>query len=140
MKKGAGLFSRIVLSSSTELARRIVIPCESRDPPRNSGLGAVLCRLQRMRARWSFELHNSYHQQHQQHQQAEQPKMHSTVLFFLQLCLAMFAFAAPIAEETFTTTSNSVGYGTGGGIVGLIILVLDILVFSTSISPTVYLS
>ena len=61
--------------------------------------------------------------------------MHPYILSFLQLCLATLAFAAPIAEETFATTSNSLGYGTGGGIVGLIILVLDILVFGTSNYP-----
>jgi hypothetical protein len=49
---------------------------------------------------------------------------------FLQLFLAAIAFAAPVAIE-----SNAIGYGTGGGIVGLIVLVLDVLVFSKPLSP-----
>lgn len=49
----------------------------------------------------------------------------------LQLCLASLAFAAPIADETLsaTTTGTSWQYGTGGGVIGFIILVLDILVW-----------
>ncbi|KAK7959563.1 uncharacterized protein PG986_004417 [Apiospora aurea] len=48
---------------------------------------------------------------------------------FLQLCLAALAFAAPLADETLTTTGTPMQYGTGGGIVGFIVLVLDIIVF-----------
>lgn len=52
---------------------------------------------------------------------------------FLQLCLAALCYAAPIADETFNTmNSNATQYGTGGGIIGFIVLVLDILVWSTS--------
>ncbi|PSS00687.1 hypothetical protein BD289DRAFT_450253 [Coniella lustricola] len=47
---------------------------------------------------------------------------------FLQLSLAALAFAAPIAGEV-SATSNTWQYGTGGGILGFIVLVLDILVF-----------
>ena len=50
---------------------------------------------------------------------------------FLQLCLAALAFAAPLADETVTTTGTPMQYGTGGGILGFIILILDIIVFST---------
>ncbi|KAI0017455.1 hypothetical protein F4780DRAFT_755516 [Xylariomycetidae sp. FL0641] len=50
--------------------------------------------------------------------------------FFLQLCLSVLAFAAPIADETFTTTSqNPWQYGAGGGVLGFIVLVLDIIVW-----------
>ncbi len=58
--------------------------------------------------------------------------MISTALsVFIQLCLTTFIAAAPIADETMTATkANSWQYGTGGGIVGFIILVLDIIVFS----------
>jgi hypothetical protein len=54
----------------------------------------------------------------------------------LQLCLASLAFAAPIADETLsaTTTGTTWQYGTGGGVIGFIILVLDILVWSRSSS------
>lgn len=56
--------------------------------------------------------------------------------FLLQLCLAALAFAAPVAQEISTSTiDNSWQYGTGGGIIGFIILILDIIVFSTS-TPT----
>ncbi|KAK7911995.1 hypothetical protein PG985_014476 [Apiospora marii] len=48
---------------------------------------------------------------------------------FLQLCLAALAFAAPLADETMKTTGTTMQYGTGGGIVGFIILILDIIVF-----------
>ncbi|KAI0147079.1 hypothetical protein GGR57DRAFT_477803 [Xylariaceae sp. FL1272] len=52
-----------------------------------------------------------------------------TMNLLLQLCLASWAFAAPIADETLTTTNNSWQAGTGGGIIGLIVLILDIIVF-----------
>ncbi|KAI0192232.1 hypothetical protein EV127DRAFT_479761 [Xylaria flabelliformis] len=47
----------------------------------------------------------------------------------LQLCLASWAFAAPIADETITTTNTPWQYGAGGGIIGFIVLVLDLIVF-----------
>lgn len=51
----------------------------------------------------------------------------------LQLCLATLAFAAPLAQEvSASTASNSWQYGTGGGVIGFIVLVLDIIVLSTS--------
>lgn len=57
--------------------------------------------------------------------------------FLLQLCLAALAFAAPVAQEiSASTVNNSWQYGTGGGIIGFIVLILDILVFSTSTRPT----
>lgn len=50
----------------------------------------------------------------------------------LQLCLASLAFAAPVAQEvTASTAGNSWQYGTGGGVIGFIVLILDIIVFST---------
>ncbi|KAK1763365.1 cardiolipin synthase [Phialemonium atrogriseum] len=51
--------------------------------------------------------------------------------FILQLCLATLAFAAPVADKTLTTTAagNSWSYGTGGGIIGFVVLILDIIVF-----------
>jgi hypothetical protein len=48
----------------------------------------------------------------------------------LQLCIAALAFAAPIANEDMHVLSNAGGYGAGGGLVGFIVLVLDILVWS----------
>ncbi|KAK7730375.1 hypothetical protein SLS53_009075 [Cytospora paraplurivora] len=49
---------------------------------------------------------------------------------FLQLCLATLAFAAPLAQEVSATTlNNSWQYGTGGGVIGFIVLILDIIVF-----------
>jgi len=48
----------------------------------------------------------------------------------LQLFLTAIALGAPLSgsDASFHTT-DAVGYGTGGGIVGLIVLVLDVLVF-----------
>jgi hypothetical protein len=43
----------------------------------------------------------------------------------LQLCLISFA----MAEETFTATDNAWKYGSGGGVIGFIVLILDIIVF-----------
>ena len=48
----------------------------------------------------------------------------------LQLCLAALCSAAPIADDFTTLNSNATQYGTGGGIIGFIVLVLDILVWS----------
>lgn len=49
----------------------------------------------------------------------------------LQLCLASLAFAAPVAQDvTASTAGNSWQYGTGGGVIGFIVLILDIIVFS----------
>jgi hypothetical protein len=49
---------------------------------------------------------------------------------FLQLCLAAVCYAAPIADETFSTMDSTTQYGAGGGVVGFVVLVLDILVWS----------
>ena len=51
-----------------------------------------------------------------------------------QLWLAFLAAAAPVAEDIVSSTShdNAWEYGTGGGILGLIVLILDIIVFSRS--------
>jgi hypothetical protein len=52
--------------------------------------------------------------------------------FSLLSLLSLLSFA--MAEETLSTTSpgNAWKYGSGGGIIGFIILILDIIVFSTS--------
>lgn len=56
--------------------------------------------------------------------------------FLLQLCLAALAFAAPVAQEiSASTVNNSWQYGTGGGIIGFIVLILDIIVFRKSTQP-----
>lgn len=53
---------------------------------------------------------------------------------FLQLCLAALTFAAPLAGEKAGVMGMNPGqqWGTGGGIVGFIVLVLDIIVWSKS--------
>ncbi|KAF4466856.1 Cardiolipin synthase [Fusarium albosuccineum] len=57
----------------------------------------------------------------------------NTIISFLQLWLATLAFAAPIADDAVSATSAKPWhYGTGGGIIGFIILILDIIVWSTS--------
>ncbi len=50
----------------------------------------------------------------------------------LQLCLASVGLAAPISTDSL---DNSWQYGTGGGLLGLVILILDIIVFGTRVSP-----
>ncbi|KAI1816384.1 hypothetical protein GGS20DRAFT_229908 [Poronia punctata] len=55
---------------------------------------------------------------------------HNVSLLLLQLFLASWAFAAPIADETMKVTSQTPWqYGAGGGIVGFIVLVMDLIVF-----------
>ncbi|KAF5004230.1 hypothetical protein FDECE_9259 [Fusarium decemcellulare] len=54
----------------------------------------------------------------------------NTIISFLQLWLATLAFAAPIADDAVSATSAKPWhYGTGGGIIGFIILILDIIVW-----------
>src|SRR5437667_5362619 len=57
--------------------------------------------------------------------------IHSALLssFIVQLCLAILAVAAPVGDEALATTDhgNAWQYGTGGGILGLIVLILDII-------------
>ncbi|KAI8634144.1 hypothetical protein F5Y19DRAFT_200861 [Xylariaceae sp. FL1651] len=56
--------------------------------------------------------------------------LHNALYLFLQLCLATWAFAAPLADESMKTTSATPWqYGAGGGIVGFIVLILDLIVF-----------
>lgn len=54
-----------------------------------------------------------------------------TVLL-LQTLLPLLALGAPLSAtgEELHTTSNAINFGTGGGIIGFIVLVLDILVWS----------
>ncbi len=59
--------------------------------------------------------------------------LHNVCYLLLQLCLAAWAFAAPLADEAITTTSTPPWhYGAGGGIAGFIVLVLDLIVFGAS--------
>lgn len=60
----------------------------------------------------------------------------STLLLLSHLLLATFASALPTGDVTTTTAGNSWQYGTGGGILGLIVLVLDIIVFGTRHPPS----
>jgi len=59
--------------------------------------------------------------------------IHSALLssFIAQLCLAILAIAAPVGDNTLEITDhgNAWQYGTGGGILGLIVLILDIFAF-----------
>ncbi|KAI0453191.1 hypothetical protein F5B21DRAFT_306845 [Xylaria acuta] len=56
--------------------------------------------------------------------------LHNVFYPLLQLCLATWALAAPLADEAITTTSTTPWqYGAGGGIAGFIVLVLDLIVF-----------
>nr|POE79564.1 hypothetical protein CFP56_07629 [Quercus suber] len=48
----------------------------------------------------------------------------------LSLCLAAMAMAAPLADEvSIQRGGDAWQYGTGGGIIGFIVLVLDIIVW-----------
>ncbi|KAF4781493.1 hypothetical protein HER10_EVM0012707 [Colletotrichum scovillei] len=59
--------------------------------------------------------------------------MHNAVFtqFLLQLCFALLAVAAPASDPAvgIAAHGNTWQYGTGGGILGFIVLVLDIIVF-----------
>lgn len=56
----------------------------------------------------------------------------STLNLLLQFALLSLAAAAPLAGEVATTShGNAWQYGAGGGIIGFIVLILDIIVFST---------
>lgn len=54
--------------------------------------------------------------------------IHNAILsgFILQLLQATLGLAAPVQSEAL---SNSWQYGTGGGLLGLVVLILDIIVF-----------
>ncbi|SPN96653.1 uncharacterized protein DNG_00174 [Cephalotrichum gorgonifer] len=56
----------------------------------------------------------------------------------LHLCLAFCVSAAPVTDEVLATTSgdNAWQYGTSGGIIGLIVLILDIIVFVEVLQST----
>ncbi len=55
--------------------------------------------------------------------------MHSTTLStFLVQCL-LFALAA--ADETVKTQSNAWKWGSGGGVIGFIVLILDVIAIRT---------
>lgn len=57
--------------------------------------------------------------------------MYQSTFFNLLLQFALFSFA--MAEETVTGQShgNTWQYGAGGGVLGFIVLILDIIVWST---------
>ncbi|KEF60293.1 uncharacterized protein A1O9_05144 [Exophiala aquamarina CBS 119918] len=55
----------------------------------------------------------------------------NTLFLMLQLALASLATAAPVKAQ-----SNSWQYGTGGGIIGLIVFILDIIVFVEVVQST----
>lgn len=57
--------------------------------------------------------------------------MYNMITLLLQALLFAPAFAAPMSDPTFTVQDNAWKFGTGGGIIGLIVLVLDIIVFCT---------
>lgn len=52
---------------------------------------------------------------------------------FTSLLIQFALFSLAFADETLKTTThgNAWRYGTGGGVIGFIVLILDILVFST---------
>lgn len=58
--------------------------------------------------------------------------MHNLNLLTLLLQALIFApaaLAAPLSDPTFTIQDNAWKFGTGGGIIGLIVLVMDVIVF-----------
>ena len=59
--------------------------------------------------------------------------MFQSAFFSLLLQLSLFSFA--MAEETLVANShgNTWQYGAGGGVLGFIVLILDIIVFSMSL-------
>lgn len=56
----------------------------------------------------------------------------------LQLCMATLAFAAPVAHDITAQKTDAWQYGTGGGVIGLIVLVLDIIVFGKRPAPDAF--
>ncbi|KAI0205498.1 hypothetical protein F4808DRAFT_409386 [Astrocystis sublimbata] len=58
--------------------------------------------------------------------------MHNVFYLLLQLCLASWTLAAPVADGAMLTTGHGTPpwhYGAGGGIAGFIVLILDLIVF-----------
>ena len=56
-----------------------------------------------------------------------------SITILLQTLLPLLALGAPLSPASgneFHATSNAASFGTGGGILGFIVLVLDILVWS----------
>ncbi|KAL2106017.1 hypothetical protein VUR80DRAFT_7417 [Thermomyces stellatus] len=55
-----------------------------------------------------------------------------------QLWLALFAAAAPVTDDMVSTTSrdNAWEYGTSGGIIGVIVLILDLIVIVEVLQST----
>ncbi|KAK6339966.1 hypothetical protein TWF718_009353 [Orbilia javanica] len=51
------------------------------------------------------------------------------LFFIITTLLYSLALAAPVSDEIVTIQKNAWGYGAGGGIVGAIVFVLDVLVF-----------
>jgi hypothetical protein len=67
------------------------------------------------------------------HQTQATITMHSLAYIFLQLWLTAVAYAAPIEASGGSLDTYAPGVG---GVLGFIVLVLDILVFSSSSPPT----
>lgn len=62
--------------------------------------------------------------------------LHSKLLFFLQLYLTSISVAAPTliaADISGASPGDALKYGSGGSLVGFIVLILDIIVFSMSL-------
>jgi hypothetical protein len=59
----------------------------------------------------------------------------NTLSLVLQLTLASMAAAAPVKAQ-----SNTWQYGTGGGIVGLIVFILDLIVICEYLCPSILLA
>ncbi|RKF58544.1 hypothetical protein OnM2_067043 [Erysiphe neolycopersici] len=68
---------------------------------------------------------------------------HSNLLLLLELCLASMSLAVPTGGNlSVTNAGNALKYGSGGSLVGFVVLILDLIVFSmsqTSIQPYVHL-
>lgn len=57
--------------------------------------------------------------------------MSFSIISFLQLWMATLALAAPVASDiVHADAAKPWHYGTGGGILGFIVLILDIIVWS----------
>ena len=51
---------------------------------------------------------------------------------FANLLIQFALLSLAMAEETFTTQSNAWKYGSGGGVIGFVVLILDVLAIGTS--------
>lgn len=59
--------------------------------------------------------------------------LHSKLLLFLELCLTSMSLAVPLGGDlSVADPGNALKYGSGGSIVGFVVLILDLIVFSMS--------